>query len=67
MNNKIFLLTFATLCIFLSACSSCNKRKRKSNIDRTNSIADAKMLPSEQLKVIDVVYLWNAAHDSIHF
>lgn len=67
MKNKIILSVFVACCIFISACSSCNKEKDKSNIDRTNSIAESyKMLPSEQQNVIDVVYSWNAAHDSIH-
>ena len=65
MNKKINFLICIAISIFLYACSSCNNEKEKSNIDKTDNIADSyKMLPSEQQAVIDVVYLWNAAHDS---
>lgn len=51
-----------------SACSSCNKNNNKNNTDNEvdNLTESYKMLPTDQQDVIDIVYLWNAAHDSTH-
>jgi hypothetical protein len=52
-------------CLFFYACSSCNKQKKQEKELSVNEIKEAyKLLPSEQQNVIDVVYQWNAAHDS---
>lgn len=67
MNKKFILSVYIIINIFLSACSSCKKENDNSNKVTGNDIRDSyKMLPSEQQNVIDVVYRWNAAHDSIH-
>jgi ketosteroid isomerase-like protein len=53
--------------MLLYACSSCKNEKTNNN-DNNNadSMATYKMLPVEQQEVIDIVYKWNAVHDSIH-
>lgn len=49
----------------LYACSSCkNEKKTTGKIINADSMATYKMLPVEQQEVIDVVYSWNAMHDS---
>jgi ketosteroid isomerase-like protein len=52
--------------VFLSACSSCKNEKDNAKKTDPNDIKESyKMLPSEQQIIIDVVYRWNAAHDTI--
>jgi ketosteroid isomerase-like protein len=63
--KKINILICIALSILLYACSSCNNEKKVSNIVRAeDSMATYKMLPVEQQEVIDIVYSWNALHDS---
>lgn len=51
--------------IFFSACSSCKNEIDETKKATSNDIKESyKMLPSEQQMVIDIVYKWNAAHDS---
>jgi ketosteroid isomerase-like protein len=60
----LFVLAAFSL-FFLSGCNSCEKNNGKSGKDNVNDIkASYKMLPSEQQRVIDVVYQWNEAHNS---
>lgn len=67
VNKKISILLCIAISVFISACSSCNNDKEKKVKEDTNDIRESyKMLPSEQQSVIDVVYRWNAAHDSVH-
>lgn len=63
--KKINLLLFAAIIGFVYSCTSCkNDKKENGNSDKTDSMATYKMLPVEQQTVIDVVYQWNALHDS---
>jgi hypothetical protein len=63
--KKINLLLFAAIIGFVYSCTSCkNDKKVNGNSDKTDSMATYKMLPVEQQTVIDVVYQWNALHDS---
>lgn len=65
VKKNFFLLLFAVVSIFISACSSCNKQEKNSEEDNTDELEEAyQMLPSEQQAVIDVVYKWNASHDT---
>lgn len=52
----------------MSACSSCkkNNNNKTDEVNTDNLTESYKMLPTEQQEVIDIVYLWNAAHDSTH-
>lgn len=59
------IIVCLSVCLSLASCSSCNKQKEDKGKVNTNDIRESyKMLPSEQQTVIDVVYGWNAAHDS---
>ncbi len=67
MKKVHLILFFLIACLALESCTSCNNEKVNSDAIERDSIAEQyKMLPSEQQEVIDVVYRWNAAHDSIH-
>ena len=66
MNNKFFLAVFLFVALFINACSSCKNEKEKNEVQDTDNLKDSyKMLPGEQQTVIDEVYKWNAAHDSV--
>jgi len=67
VNKKIILPVYIVISIFLSACSSCkNENDNTKKIDSNDIKESYKMLPGEQQTVIDIVYKWNAAHDTIH-
>jgi hypothetical protein len=67
VNSRLYLLFFALLCILLHSCSSCKKQPAQAEAIAPDEIKESyKMLPSEQQTVIDAVYKWNAAHDSLH-
>ncbi len=65
VKKIFFLITTIPVIIFYTACTSCNNNKTViRNSDGDSTKAAYKMLPSEQQEVIDVVYRWNAAHDT---
>ena len=65
LMKKLIVFIFVGVIAFISACSSCNNEKEKTKPVEIDNIKESyKMLPSEQQTVIDVVYRWNAAHDS---
>lgn len=67
VNKKLILLICLATSVFFCACSSCEKEKeRTKNVSLGDIKESYKMLPGEQQTVIDLVYKWNTAHDSIH-
>ena len=64
MKKYIILWIIASVSILFYACSSCNRDGNKKADEAGDTTEPYEMLPSEQQSVIDVVYKWNAAHDS---
>lgn len=64
MKKYIILWMIASVSILFYACSSCNRDGNKKADKAGDTTEPYEMLPSEQQSVIDVVYKWNAAHDS---
>ncbi len=65
MKKTIYFLPVAILLFLVQACSSCKNEAKKAVLSKEDEIKQSyKMLPTEQQTVIDVVYEWNAAHDS---
>ena len=67
MYKKINLLIIVSIAACFYVCTSCKNNKKENNTgERDDSIGSYKMLPVEQQTVIDIVYRWNAMHDSTH-
>lgn len=67
MKKILPVFIFFVVSLFIYSCTSCNNEKTNGDSIERDSIAEQyKMLPTEQQDVIDLVYRWNAAHDSVH-
>lgn len=68
MKRLLFIFSAITISYLMAACSSCKKSNSNEVVEDVvdNLTESYKMLPTEQQEVVDVVYLWNAAHDSTH-
>jgi len=66
--KKILLYTafYSILIFFFSGCSSCNKKQKNSLEQQTEIKSTYGNLPTEQQNIIDIIYKWNAFHDSIN-